>query len=471
MPTSEHACLYQYSGVYRTCVGHDGCRLGVWHRVFSHLNSLDMAREDENMARKVKDASLDSREARGKLKARGKPYWRTIERGLHLGYRKLKGRAGTWWMRHYLGEREYDVEAVGIADDLSDADGVAILDYWKAQTKARERMVGRAHAAAGKTGPFTVADAMDAYLEFLDNNRKSGSDARYRDRAFIRPKLGELEAVALTAERLRKWHAGLSKEAPRLRTKKGKAQKFRKLGTDDDSKRQRRASANRTLTILKAALNRAWRDGLVPSDAAWRRVEPFENVDAARVRYLKIPEAQRLINAASPHFRQLVQGALQTGARYGELARLTVADFDAQAGTVAVLISKNGKRRHVVLTNEGDAFFKQVCAGRGGNDLMFTKSDGTAWKKSHQSRPIADACERAKIKPSINFHVLRHTYASLSVMNGVPLLVIAKNLGHSDTRMVERHYGHLAPSYVTDAIRAGAPRFGVADDTNVVAIS
>ena len=37
-------------------------------------------------------------------------------------------------------------------------------------------------------------------------------------------------------------------------------------------------------------------------------------------------------------------------------------------------------------------------------------------------------------------------WASHAVMNGVPLIVVAKNLGHSDTRMVERHYGHLAPS-------------------------
>jgi hypothetical protein len=35
-------------------------------------------------------------------------------------------------------------------------------------------------------------------------------------------------------------------------------------------------------------------------------------------------------------------------------------------------------------------------------------------------------------------------------MNGVPLMVVAKNLGHADTRMVEKHYGHLAPSYVAD---------------------
>ena len=73
---------------------------------------------------------------------------------------------------------------------------------------------------------------------------------------------------------------------------------------------------------------------------------------------------------------------------------------------------------------------------------------------------MADACRHAKIEPPVGFHQLRHTWASLSVMNGVPLLVVAKNLGHSDTKMVERFYGHLAPSYITDAIRAGAPRFG-----------
>jgi hypothetical protein len=53
-------------------------------------------------------------------------------------------------------------------------------------------------------------------------------------------------------------------------------------------------------------------------------------------------------------------------------------------------------------------------------------------------------------------------------MNGVPLMVVARNLGHVDTRMVERHYGHLAPSYVVDAIRAGAPKWGVQHDTTVV---
>jgi hypothetical protein len=58
--------------------------------------------------------------------------------------------------------------------------------------------------------------------------------------------------------------------------------------------------------------------------------------------------------------------------------------------------------------------------------------------------------------------------ASLAVMARVPLLVVAKNLGHKDTRMVEHHYGHLAPSFITEAIRAGAPVYGIEASKGVV---
>jgi integrase len=46
-------------------------------------------------------------------------------------------------------------------------------------------------------------------------------------------------------------------------------------------------------------------------------------------------------------------------------------------------------------------------------------------------------------------------------MRGVPLHVIAENLGHADTRMTARHYAHLAPSYVADVIRSAAPALGI----------
>jgi integrase len=417
------------------------------------------------MARKVKDKEIGSRDARGRLKARGKPYYRMIEPGLHLGYRKLKGRAGTWLVRHYLGKQAYEVERIGTADDLSDADGEAILDFKQAQDKARERMVSRAHTAAGKSGHLTVADAMDAYLEYLENNSKSVAPTRYRAKALIYPALGAIEVEKLTTDQLRKWHDGLVKVAPR----RGGTDRGAFKG-DEGARRQRRASANRVFTILRAALNHAFNDGKVQSDKAWRKVKPFKGVEAARDRFLTIPECQRLINASDPEFRPLVQAALQTGCRYGELCALKAQDFNAESGSVYIRTSKSGKDRHVVLTAEGVKVFKRLTAGLGRDDLILRHDDGSPWGPAHQFRRIADTCLRAKIDPPINFHQLRHTWASHAVMNGVPLLVVAKNLGHADTKMVEKHYGHLAPSYVADEIRKGAPTFGIEPETDVASL-
>lgn len=48
--------------------------------------------------------------------------------------------------------------------------------------------------------------------------------------------------------------------------------------------------------------------------------------------------------------------------------------------------------------------------------------------------------------------------------------VIAEQRGHAEKRMTEKHYAHLAPSYVADTIRAHFPTLGIAGETNVVAI-
>ncbi len=429
------------------------------------------------MARRTPDAKLESRESRSRLASRGKPHYRLLEPGLHIGYRRLKGRkgrpavAGTWVARHYIGGQSYVVEKIGTADDFSDADGTAILNFAQAQDKARAHMVRRVHVANGVAGPLTVQAAVESYLEFLETNRKGAVDARHRAKAHIYPTLGNVEVASLSTDLLRKWHAGLVKVPPRVRTQPGKAQQYREFDGNEEAVRRRRSSANRVLTILKAALNHAFNDSKTASDVAWRKVKPFKAVDAARIRYLSISEATQLISACDREFCLLVQAALQTGCRYGELTRLEVQDFNPDAGTVAIRSSKSGKPRHVVLTDEGIALFTQLGAGRSGGELLLCRAKGEAWKASHQSRPMAEACERARIKPRISFHILRHTWASLAVMAGVPLLVVAKNLGHADTRMVERHYGHMAPSYLAEAIRAHAPRFGFKPDRKIASLS
>src|SRR5262245_51525832 len=129
------------------------------------------------MARKIKDANLDSKAARRKLAPRSKPYWRLVERGLHLGYRRHADMAGPWIVRQYVGDQRYQEIAIGIADDLSDADGVAILTYWQAVDKARARMKDRALSDAGvSSGPYTVADAVADHLNYLENEKKTSGD-------------------------------------------------------------------------------------------------------------------------------------------------------------------------------------------------------------------------------------------------------------------------------------------------------
>ena len=222
--------------------------------------------------------------------------------------------------------------------------------------------------------------------------------------------------------------------------------------------------------MLKAALNRAYYAGRVPSDAAWRKVKPFRAADAPVIRYLSADEARRLVNACDADFRSLVQAALLTGCRYSELINLTCADFNRDSDTLTLRQTKGGRSHHVVLTPEGCDLFTAWTAGRAQSERIFLRADGKPWSASSQQRPLAEAVNRAKISPAPSFHILRHTHASTLAMRGVPMGVIAAQLGHQDTRMTEKHYAHLAPSYIADTIRAHFPTLGISGESNVTPI-
>jgi integrase len=281
--------------------------------------------------------------------------------------------------------------------------------------------------------------------------------------------LGSIELEKLTSARIRDWLTKLSAAPKLLRTARGAAhRKTRKVEASDvDAVRARRATANRVLTILKAALNHSFGEGHVASDEAWRKVKPFREADAPVVRFLSAAECKRLVNGCEEDFRKLVQAALLTGCRYGELTRMTAADFNTAAGAVTVRLSKSGKPRHVTLTDEGRALFTALTAGDKPRTAIFQRSDGDIWKASHQQRPLIAASKRAKIDPPATFHILRHTYASTLAMRGTPMGVIAAQLGHADTRMTERHYAHLSPGYVSETIRASLPHMGLVEETTI----
>lgn len=445
------------------------------------------------MSRTMRSPKLDRREARRKLAAQHEPHWVSLAPGQSLGYFKPEGgAAGTWRARIYLPEtRLHRRKALGTADDHSDADGQLVFSYSQAQERAREWFAQAMSEATGISvhrGPFTVAHAMEAYLDHLAREgRKSAEDARRRTAHHILPALGGVEVGNLTRLRIEKWlnalgsSPRLAKERKRPLPKKPRkpAKYVLRIPTPPKSaeeKRARKASANRVLSTLKAALTYSKMRGLLHCpDDAWRSVKPFRAVEEARQNYLTPEEQQRLLNAIrTPDFKRLVSGALLTGCRYGELTRMTVQDFDPTGGTLLISETKGGKPRRAYLTGDGQAFFQSITAGRGGAETIFqrdaserrtrtSQEDPLAWAPSEQTRRMHEACKSAGL-PRMGFHQLRHSYASALVSAGMPMAYVAQLTGHADTRMLEKHYAHLAPSDLSRSLEALAPKLILAVD-------
>ena len=62
-------------------------------------------------------------------------------------------------VRRYAGNQAYITDTIATADDIEDADGTTVLNFWQAQDKARE--IGGKLVYAG---PYRVQDALEAYL-------------------------------------------------------------------------------------------------------------------------------------------------------------------------------------------------------------------------------------------------------------------------------------------------------------------
>jgi integrase len=414
-----------------------------------------------------------------------------LEAGAALGYRK-GSTAGVWLVRvaDPSAGGGYRQESLGRADDTLKADGVEVLDYRKAEANARDWIARHHRVAAGMepeptathATPYTIADAIADYLsDYVARGGKALARTKQAADDHILSTLGTTAVGRLTREKLSAWHRALAASPTRLRAKPGHS-RHRNAEGDPDASRRRRPSANRVLTIIKAALNHAHAEGKVTCHTdAWAAVKAFREADNAKVRYLMDDEITRLVNACPPDFRAIVAGSLMTGCRYGELAAMKAGDFDPQAGTVAIRQSKGGKPRYVALTDEGRAFFQGMAASKRGSALVFERdrvvtqatreapavTTRAAWSKSDQFKLIRAACVAAKIAPAVSFHELRHTYASRLAMRGVPMGVIAAQLGRSDTRMTERHYAHLSPSYVSETVRKSFGTLGIAVDTTI----
>lgn len=407
------------------------------------------------MARTVSSKELASRTARRSLPV-GSRVWLRLSPGRTVGYRK-GSKGGAWLARYYDAGFRME-ERLGVADDILDADGTSVLDFAQAQEKARTWFLTATALATGqyvmRPGGYTVEQCCSEYLQHLEHRGAPDyRHSKYDLDAYVLPKLGTLQVAKVTRPRLEHWRAEIA-ASPRRTNRKQRKENTPETQTEDDL-RKRRATANRIVRRLRAALNLALTEGRVNANPmAWKLV-PFENVEIARAVFLSEKEQRKFVKACSKEkdFQRLVRAALYTAARYGELGRLLVRDFDSSAGTVFVEKSKGGRQRHVHLDPEATRFFREVCCNRDQGETMFVRDNGEAWAKDSQKKPMRRACAVAKIT-GFGFHQLRHTAASRWITLGVSLKVVAEQLGHVDTKMVERYYGHLAGGHIAQTFKA-----------------
>jgi integrase len=204
---------------------------------------------------------------------------------------------------------------------------------------------------------------------------------------------------------------------------------------------------NRELSVLRHMLNKA---------VQWEKLEvsPFAKGESLflkenneRIRYLTTEEAETLLGACPPHLKPIVETALNTGMRKGEI--LSLKWRQVRDGWIYLEETKSGRGRPVPLNAAQVEVFRELRAQvQLKSPYVFGDAQGQPFGNVQKS--FDTACWRAGIV-DFRFHDLRHTCASWLVMAGADLVAVQKQLGHSSIKTTMR-YAHLAPGHMKAAI-------------------
>jgi integrase len=245
---------------------------------------------------------------------------------------------------------------------------------------------------------------------------------------------------------------------------------------------QRRAGYARdtvriTLAVLSALCEAAVDDDLLVGNPAHRlrkslRLGASPDARADDIRALTQPELDRALAAArtcSPALFPLYVVLARTGLRIGETLGLDdtdpeVFDFDARRLRVVRQLNrqgttdtpKSGYGRDVDLSQDTIAVLKATIAEKKRAKLTgqwaalprwtFCTTRGTPYAARNVLRDWYRVQQQARLvdgdgRPRFDLHSLRHTFASLHILDGCSLAWLQEQLGHADVRLTRSTYG------------------------------
>ena len=212
-------------------------------------------------------------------------------------------------------------------------------------------------------------------------------------------------------------------------------------GANAVERRLTNAAVNRPLALLRHLLRMAHEEWEVIDNVPRIRLEKEPQ---GRLRWLKEKEITQLLEACAESKNKEVRAAViiavNTGLRLGELLGLTWDRVELGRGVIRLEVTKGGRRREVPLN--ADSYGALVGLG--------PKAEGRVFKTRYIKTAYNNAVDAVKLD-DVNFHTLRHTFASWAVMRGVSLKELQELLGHASLTMTMR-YAHLAPERLRTAV-------------------
>ncbi len=218
-----------------------------------------------------------------------------------------------------------------------------------------------------------------------------------------------------------------------------------------------KATVNRELKMIKTFLNRCVEKGYLIKNPA-QNIRVYKEPERA-IRHLSDDEIKKLLAAAPKDLKQIITFLLLTGMRYGELCHLEWSDIDFRRKQIIIQPKpgwnpKNFKKRVLPMHPMTHAILSELP--KGSSSYLFPDEGGGASDQGLRNR-LYRVFANAKVKGNVKD--LRSTFASNAVMSGMPIYTVSKLLGHHDVKITEKHYAHLAPDYMGNAITMLKPRW------------
>ena len=271
---------------------------------------------------------------------------------------------------------------------------------------------------------YKVKDIVERYRNEITIKKRSADTETYMLNAFIRHPLAKLTLAQITSS-----HFAVYRDKRLKNVKPG--------------------TVNRELTIIKHAFDVAEREWGIPiRNNPLGRVKKLK-VNNARSRRLSDNEYKALLDAIETSrnslIKPLVNFAIETGMRRGEILRLSWIDIDYDNRTLHIPITKNGHARTIPMTTKAIEILQELqCRDDDDKHKPFPLSDNAAklaWQRLLKRSGIED----------LHFHDFRHEAISRFFEKGLSVPEVALISGHRDFRMLFR-YTHLKASDIASKL-------------------